>query len=116
MKLMLSAAAAALVLAPSAGLANCLAPETSGPCILVLDEPAPGAKFLRVEPASPAYALGDAFPVYEHSMLIDPPRYGLPPVSGNWRYYRAEGHTYKVDAQNFAVMEVVSEGHAALLN
>ena len=122
MKLMRSAAVAALFLAPSTGLANCLAPETFGaasatePCTLVLDEPAPGAKFLRVEPSTPSYAVGDAFPVYEHNMLIDPPRYGLPPVNGNWRYYRANGHTYKVDAQSFAVLDVVSEGYAALLN
>lgn len=127
MKFMRSAAVAALFLAPSAGLANCFAPETfatevaasaATPCTLVLDEaePAPGAKFLRAEPSSPAYAVGDAFPVYEHNMLIDPPRYGLAPVDGNWRYYRANGHTYKVDAQSFAVLDVVSEGYAALLN
>lgn len=138
MKLMRSAAVAAFFLAPSAVMANCVATEdtfgsastfaTSGtfattsaaePCVLALNDaaaPAMGPKRLRVEPATPAYAVGDAFPVYEHNILIDPPRYGLPPVNGNWRYYRANGHTYKVDSQSFAVLDVVNEGYAALLN
>ncbi|MBC7138326.1 MAG: hypothetical protein H5U17_06165 [Defluviimonas sp.] len=127
MKFMRSAALAALVLAPTAGLANCLASDTfvtqvvtssTERCVMVLNEaePAPASRRLRAEPSRPAYAVGDAFPVYEHNMLIDPPRHGLPPVSGNWRYYRAEGHTYKVDSQSFAVLEVVDEGNGALLN
>jgi len=125
MKLMRSAAVAALFLAPSATLADCLSSDTfvtvsvAEPCVMVLDDPAPvaaGPKHLRVEPSVPAFGIGDAFPVYDYSMLIDPPRYGLPPVTGNWRYYRANGHTYKVDAQSFAVLDVVKEGHAALMN
>lgn len=138
MKFMRSAAVAACLLAPSAVMANCVPPEdtfasastfaTSGtlvtanaaePCALALNDAAataPGPKRLRVEPAKPAYAVGDAFPVYQHNILIDPPRYGLPPVNGNWRYYRADGHTYKVDAQSFAVMDIVDEGNLALLN
>ncbi|MDP3340112.1 hypothetical protein [Frigidibacter sp.] len=124
MKLMRAAAVAALLLAPSAALAECLASSTfltasaAAPCVLVLDdaELSPGPKRIRVEPSVPAFGIGDAFPIYEYSMLIDPPRYGLPPVTGNWRYYRANGHTYKVDAQSFAVLDVVAEGHAALMN
>ncbi|MZQ90652.1 hypothetical protein GVY41_16950 [Frigidibacter albus] len=128
MKLMSIAAVATLLLAPSAAFANCIGTgsfvtaSAATPCILVLDEsepvaaPAPGAKHLTVAPTQPAFGVGDAFPVYEHSMLIDPPRYGLPAVTGNWRYYRAKGHTYKVDAQSFAVLDVIAEGHAVLIN
>ena len=124
MMLMRSAALAALLLAPSAALANCRATDTlvtasaAAPCVMALNDPAPtaGPKRLRVEPAQPAYAIGDAFPIYDYSMLIDPPRYGLPAVTGNWRYYRADGHTYKVDAQSLAVLDVIEEGHAALMN
>ncbi len=124
MKLMRTAAVAALLLAPAAALAECLSSDTfvtvtaAPPCVMELTEAelSPGPKRIRVEPSVPAFGIGDAFPIYEHSMLIDPPRYGLPPVTGNWRYYRANGHTYKVDAQSFAVLDVVAEGHAALMN
>lgn len=33
----------------------------------------------------PDYAVGDIFPVYKHSMLMDLNRYNLPPVTGPWR-------------------------------
>ncbi|AMY69086.1 hypothetical protein [Frigidibacter mobilis] len=128
MKFMHSAAFAACCLAPSALLADCVEPgsfitaSAAAPCVLVLDDPAPeaapapGAKHLKVAPAQPAYTVGDAFPVYEFSMLIDPPRYGLPPVTGNWRYYRAKGVTYKVDARSFAVLDVVEADQGMLRN
>ena len=55
----------------------------------------------------PDYAVGDRFPVYEHSMLMDLRRHGLPPVDGAWRYYLVHGMIYKVDAQSALVLEVI---------
>lgn len=77
-----------------------------------------GAKTLQApKPSSNGvFRVGDSFPVYQHNMLIDPPRYGLPAVSGNWRYYRVKGVTYKVDAASLQVMEVVETAHLAQLN
>lgn len=75
----------------------------------------PGPKFIRAEPKPPAFATGEDFPVYQHSMLLDPPRYGLPAVSGNWRYYRVDGDVYRVDAATHKVIERVQGGNLALL-
>lgn len=74
-----------------------------------------GAKRLTVAPHVPAFGVGDEFPVYSHNMLIDPPRYGLPAVTGDWRYYRVNGDVYRVDAHDRKVLEVLnSSGLAAL--
>lgn len=56
---------------------------------------------------APAFAVGDAFPVYEHNMLMDLRRYNLPAVDGPWRYYLRDGTIYKVDANTATVREVV---------
>lgn len=62
----------------------------------------------RLDNARPAaFAPGDAFPVYEHSMLMDLRPYHLPPVDGPWRYYLHEGFIYKVSAATGEVLEVV---------
>lgn len=98
--------------------------DGTAPCVLALHETTigpTGAKHIRVTPAAtPApgsdFAVGDTFPIYDHNMLIDPPRYGLPAVTGNWRYYRAEGVTYRVDAATHAVLEVMDVTGLALLD
>lgn len=62
----------------------------------------------RLDNARPAaFAPGDAFPVYQHSMLMDLRPYRLPPVDGPWRYYLHEGFIYKVSAATGEVLEVV---------
>jgi hypothetical protein len=65
------------------------------------------AGWLRVAPRAPDYAVGQAFPIYDHNMLIDPTRYGLPPVTGPWRYYKTETATYRVSASDGTVLEVM---------
>ena len=72
------------------------------------------AKFLAVEPSEPTFRVGDAFPVYEHNMLIDPERYGLPRVDGNWRYYAVDRVVYRVDAHAHTVLGIVEGGNQAL--
>ncbi|OCX67157.1 hypothetical protein BFP70_03080 [Thioclava sp. SK-1] len=57
--------------------------------------------------ATPDYAVGDAYPVYQQSMLMDLRRYDLPDVDGNWRYYMTDNIVYKVAADTNKVIEVV---------
>jgi hypothetical protein len=61
-----------------------------------------------VAPRAPAFATGDRFPVEGQSMLMNPDRYGLPPVDGSWRYYAFDGYVYRVNAQTAEVLEVIS--------
>ncbi|WP_097070171.1 hypothetical protein [Rhodobacter maris] len=56
---------------------------------------------------APDYAVGDAFPVYDQSMLMDLHGYGLPPVDGPWRYYLRAGVIYRVSADTHRVLEVI---------
>lgn len=66
----------------------------------------------RLENArAPEFAVGDTFPVYEQSMLMDLRRYSLPAVDGPWRYYLRDGMIYKVDAKSAKVLEVVGRAH-----
>ena len=60
----------------------------------------------------PRYAVGETFPIYDHSMLMDLNRYDLPPVDGPWRYYIVEGVIYKVDPISKTVIEVVKRHFA----
>lgn len=76
---------------------NCRIHKATGKCVFV-----PGAQ--RV---APDFAVGEVFPVYEHSMLLDIDRYDLPPVSGAWRYYKSGFHIYKVDAGTYRVLDIV---------
>jgi hypothetical protein len=73
------------------------------------------ARFIRIPVKPPAYAVGDAFPVADHSILMNPARYGLPPVDGAWRYYRVAPDVFRVDTATGRVIEVVSEGNRRLL-
>lgn len=69
------------------------------------------ARFIRLPPRPPAFAVGEAFPVAQFSLLMNPAHYGLPPVDGNWRYYRAHGEVFRVDADTALVLEVVKDGN-----
>ena len=73
------------------------------------------ARFIRVPVRPPAFAVGDIFPVRDHSILMNPTRYGLPPVDGAWRYYRVAPDVFRVDAATGRVLEVVKEGNRRLL-
>jgi hypothetical protein len=73
------------------------------------------ARFIRTPARPPAFAVGDAFPVAEHSILMNPARYGLPPVDGGWRYYRVAPDVFRVDSETGLVLEVVKEGNRRLL-
>ena len=103
--MMKTARAAGMVAVLSLGLVgptavvaqNCRIHKTTGKCIFV-----PGGQQLR-----PDFAVGDDFPIYEHSMLMNIDRYGLPPVDGAWRYYKAGHFIYKVDANSYHVLEIV---------
>ena len=58
------------------------------------------------------FGVGDAFPVYKHSMLMDLRRYKLPSVTGPWRYYVVRGMIYRVDNATKKVIEVVGPPYA----
>ena len=55
----------------------------------------------------PDFAVGDTFPIYEHSMILDIDRYGLPPVDGPWRYYRSGTDIYRVSTEGYRVLEII---------
>ncbi|MCB2110819.1 MAG: hypothetical protein H6895_09050 [Defluviimonas sp.] len=88
--------ALALAAAVPAG-ANCRILKETGKCIFV-------PKAAR---HVPDFAVGDAFPVYKFSMLIDIDRYGLKPVDGAWRYYKSGPDIYRVDATTYRVLEII---------
>lgn len=66
-----------------------------------------GNRWVLANARAADFAVGDIFPVYEQSMLMDLDRYNLPPVDGPWRYYLREGVIYKVAAATAEVIEVV---------
>jgi hypothetical protein len=69
------------------------------------------ARFIRMPPRPPAFAVGETFPTAQYSLLMNPAHYGLPPVTGNWRYYRVKGDVFRVDATTAQVLEVVKDGN-----
>lgn len=80
------------------------------------DQPATmTARFIRLPPKPPAFSVGDTFPTAQHSLLMNPTRYGLPPVTGKWRYYRAKGDVFRVDAETARVLEIVKDGNRRML-
>jgi hypothetical protein len=76
---------------------NCRVDKTTRKCIFV--------------PASqrtpPDFAVGDVFPIYEHSMVMDIDRYGLKPVDGPWRYYKSGPDIYRVAVEGYKVLEII---------
>ncbi len=80
-----------------AGAENCRVDKTTRKCIFVpLSQRTP-----------PDFAVGDVFPIYEHSMIMDIDRYGLPPVDGRWRYYRSGTDIYRVSIDGHKVIEII---------
>ncbi len=98
---MIRPVALALILATapvaSADAQNCRVDRTTRKCIFV--------------PASqrtpPDFAVGDVFPIYEHSMIMDIDRYGLAPVNGSWRYYKSGPDIYRVSTNGYKVLEII---------
>ena len=68
-----------------------------------------GRRVLKVEVRPPAFVIGDRFPVEEHSLLMNPTRYGLEGSDGTWRYYAMDGVVYKVDTTTAQVIEVIRD-------
>lgn len=66
-----------------------------------------GNRWIATTARAPDLAVGDPFPIYEQSMLMDLDRYDLPPVDGPWRYYRRDGVIYKVSARDGRVIEIL---------
>ena len=98
MKALMIAATAVLVSAPlSANAQNCRIQIGTGKCVFIPWD----------ERTKPDFSVGDKFPIYEHSMLLNIERYGLPPVDGAWRYYRSGYDIYRVDANDYTVLEVI---------
>lgn len=91
------------ILALAAGAAfpataqNCRVDVGSGKCIFV-----PAG-----QQTPPDFAVGDSFPVYEHSMILDVDRYDLPPVDGAWRYYKSGPDIYKVETGTQRVLDIL---------
>lgn len=101
----------ALPLPTAAGCASLVASV----CPQMPQAAAPGARFIRLPPRPPAFAQGALFPVADHNILMNPERFGLPPVDGNWRYYQVEYEVFRVDAKTNRVLEVVKDGNRRML-
>lgn len=72
-------------------------------------------RIIRLPPRPPAFAVGEIFPVEDYSLLMNPGRYGLPPVDGPWRYYQVEFEVFRVDNATQRVLEVVKEGNRLMI-
>ena len=68
-----------------------------------------GRRVLKVEVRPPAFAVGNHFPVENHSLLMNPTRYGLEGSDGTWRYYALDGTVYKVDNTTSQIIEVIRD-------
>lgn len=84
-------------------------------CARPVDDPTPVRKVLKVKPAVTPYQVGDRFPVENHSLVMDPVRYGLKPSDGTWRYYALSGVVYRVQTQSGEVLEVIRSRRTAHL-
>ena len=97
MSRLLASLALVVATAVPASAQNCRIDVRSGKCIFVPTG----------QQTPPDVAVGDAFPIYDHSMILDLERYGLPPVDGAWRYYRSGPDIYKVDANTYRVLDIL---------
>jgi hypothetical protein len=89
----------ALLCLPMAGAEaqNCRVDKTTRKCIFVP----------LSQRTLPDFAVGDVFPIYEHSMIMDIDRYGLKPVDGPWRYYISGTDIYRVSVEGHEVIEII---------
>lgn len=76
---------------------NCRIDTTTRKCIFVP----------KSQQTPPDFTVGDVFPVYDHSMLLDIDGYGLKPVNGPWRYYKSGPDIYRVAVDGYKVLEVI---------
>lgn len=76
---------------------NCRIDTTTRKCIFLS----------KSQQTPPDFTVGDVFPVYDHSMLLDIDRYGLKPVDGPWRYYRLGSDIYRVSVDGYKVLAVI---------
>jgi hypothetical protein len=74
-----------------------------------------GPRFIRLPPRPPAFAEGEVFPVDDYSILMNPERYGLPPVDGAWRYYQIDHEVFRIDNATQRVLEVVTDGNRLMI-
>jgi hypothetical protein len=66
-------------------------------------------RVLKVATRPPEFAKGDHFPVEDRSILMNPTRYRLPKVYGDWRYYAKDGVVYRVEVATATVLEVIND-------
>ena len=87
--------------------ATSVAPADTAPTSDAATRPlvSPGRKVIRVAETAAALAPGDAFPAEGRSVVMDPGRYGLAPVTGAWRYYVLDGFVYRVDSGTGRVID-----------
>lgn len=86
------------------------APAEAGP------EAAPVTpRVIRITPRPPSFAVGDTFPLADHSPLMNPERFDLPPAGDGWHYYRVRPDVFRVDTATGRVLEVVTGGNRRML-
>lgn len=76
---------------------NCRVDTSTRKCIFVP----------KSQQTPPDFTVGDVFPVYDYSMLLDIDSYGLKPVDGPWRYYKSGPDIYRVAVDGYKVLEVI---------
>jgi hypothetical protein len=103
-----------LCMAPAAVRADC-ASLVASMCDDDTAATGPQSRVIRLPPRAPAFAVGDVFPVQDHSLLMDPERYDLPPVDGPWRYYQVDFEVFRVDNATQRVLEVVTDGNRLMI-
>lgn len=91
-----------LLLAPTVSGAACQMDVAGAKCVQV-----------AVHGETASLKIGEIIPDGS-SMLFNPEYYGLPPVSGYWRYYRIEGQVYEVHPETMEVLTVVSTGNSLI--
>jgi hypothetical protein len=99
---------------PGAALADC-ASLVQSVCPDTPTAETPAARFIRLPPRPPAFAEGEVFPVDDYNILLNPERYGLPPVDGPWRYYQIDHEVFRVDNATGRVLEVVAGGNRLMI-
>jgi hypothetical protein len=104
----------ALLAAPLPAAAEC-ASLVKSMCKDDGDDATLQSRFIRLPPRPPAFAEGEVFPVEDHSLLMNPERYGLPPVDGPWRYYQIDHEVFRVDNATGRVLEVVTDGNRLMI-
>jgi hypothetical protein len=56
-------------------------------------------------PRAQAFSPGDVLPRGRYLRLLNSDYYGLPPVTGRWRYFEVEGRILRVDPDTMRVLD-----------